>query len=161
MSNENQESFFIAESVVDSLLLFARQWDEGTAEDVVQNALVRLYELYKLAEPPENVAAWLFALVRNESNDRFRRRKKHERLNEDYALSREHWFEPDHESRLDAALVAGQLQRLPLEFREIIVAKIWGELTYEEIAQVTGSSKSTVHRKYVEGLSLLKKMVQK
>ena len=161
MSNENQESFFIAESVVDSLLLFARQWDEGTAEDVVQNALVRLYELYKLAEPPENVAAWLFALVRNESNDRFRRRKKHERLNKDYALSREHWFEPDHESRLDAALVTGQLQRLPLEFREIIVAKIWGELTYEEIAQVTGSSKSTVHRKYVEGLSLLKKMVQK
>jgi len=161
MSNENQESLFIAESVVDSLLLFARQWDEGTAEDVVQNALVRLYELYKLAEPPENVAAWLFALVRNESNDRFRRRKKHERLNEDYALSKEHWFESDHESRLDAALVAGQLQRLPLELREIIVAKIWGELTYEEIAQVTGSSKSTVHRKYVEGLSLLKKMVQK
>ncbi|MCL2304432.1 MAG: sigma-70 family RNA polymerase sigma factor [Planctomycetaceae bacterium] len=158
LQHENQESRFIAESVVDSLLLFARQWDESTAEDVVQNALVKLFEL---AEPPENTTAWLFALVRNESNDRFRRRKKTERLNEDYALSREHWFEPDHESRLDAAVVAGQLQELPLDLREIIVAKIWGELTYEEIAEVTGSSKSTVHRKYVEGLSQLKKMVQK
>jgi RNA polymerase sigma-70 factor (ECF subfamily) len=156
--HENQELRLLAGFAVDSLLLFARQWDESTAEDVVQNALVKLFDL---ETPPENVAAWLFTLVRNESNDRFRRRKKQQRLHEDYALSRQNWFEPNHESRLDAAQVAEQLQTLPLEFREIIVAKIWGDLTYEEIAEMTGSSKSTVHRKYCEGLQLLRKKVQK
>ena len=148
-----EELRLLAESIADSLLLFARQWDTDTAEDVVQNALVKLFDL---ETPPENVAAWLFTLVRNESNDRFRRRKKQQQLSEDYALSRQNWFEPDHESRLDAVIVAEKLQTLPLEYREIIVAKIWGELTYEEIAEMTGSSKSTVHRKYCEGLRLLR-----
>ena len=157
-NHENQELRLLAESAVDSLLLFARQWDADTAEDVVQNALVKLFDAETL---PENVVAWLFTLVRNESNDRFRRRKKQQRFNEDYALIRPNWFEPDHESRLDAAMVAEQLKTLPLELREIIVAKIWGDLTYEEIAEMTGSSKSTVHRKYSEGLRLLRNKVQK
>ena len=157
--HEPQELQFIGESTVDSLLLFARQWDESTAEDVVQNALAKLFD--PATELPENTAAWLFTLVRNESNDRFRQQKKREQLNKDYALTRRNWFEPDHESRLDAELVAGRLEALPFDLREIIVAKIWGDLTYEEIAEMTGLSKSTVHRKYVEGLSQLKAMVQK
>ncbi len=145
------------ESVVDSLLLFARQWDENAAEDVVQNALVKLYELK--TERPENAVAWLFAVVRNESNDRFRKRKTRQKHDENYARSRQNWFEPDHASRLDAEAVAENLQKLPLETRQVIVAKIWGELTYEEIAEMIGSSKSAVHRKYVEGLTQLRKMV--
>ena len=156
-NHENQELRHIAEAAMSSLLLFARQWDESTAEDVVQNALVKLFDAETV---PENVAAWLFTLVRNESNGRFRQRQKQQRLSEDYALSRQNWFEPNHESRLDAALVAEQLQTLPLEFREIIVAKIWGDLTYEEIAAMTGSSKSAVHRKYCEGLHLLRNKVR-
>jgi len=47
------------------------------------------------------------------------------------------------------------LESLDLEYREIIVAKIWGGLTFEEIAAMTGSSRSGVHRKYQEGIRIL------
>jgi len=158
-TQENPEVHRITESVADSLLLFARQWNESAAEDIVQNAMLKLLRTPVLDN--DNIVAWMFTVVRNEANDRFRSRKKRQLLNENYARSRRNWFESDHESRLDAETVAGNLKKLPLDMREIIVAKIWGDLTYEEIAAMVGSSKSTVHRKYVEGLSELRKMVDR
>ncbi|MFG0263502.1 MAG: sigma factor-like helix-turn-helix DNA-binding protein [Novipirellula sp. JB048] len=37
------------------------------------------------------------------------------------------------------------MQALPLEQRETVVARIWGQLSFEEIATLTNSSRSTVH----------------
>ena len=63
------------------------------------------------------------------------------------------WFSP---AEGENELVA-ELQSLPLDCRTVIVAKIWGNLTFEQIAAMLGSSKSSAHRKYNEGLALLKK----
>lgn len=51
---------------------------------------------------------------------------------------------------------AAEALRLPIEEREIIVAHIWGGLTFEQIAGVAGCSSSTAHRLYTRGLSTLK-----
>ncbi len=163
LSFDNRETWEIAESAVDTLLLFARQWDEASAEDVVQTALVRLLRLIEseTAEKPDNVLGWLYAVVRNESINRFRGRRSERKRDQNYAYSQRPWFEPDHESRLDAESVVANLKKLPEETREVIVAKIWGGLSFEGIAELTGTSKSSAHRKYAEGLALLRKMVQK
>ncbi|MGL6196909.1 MAG: RNA polymerase sigma factor, partial [Thermoguttaceae bacterium] len=133
----------------DSLLLFARQWDAETAEDVVQDAIVKYFDktLNENGEKPENSSAWLFTVVRNESISRLRKKKtaqNHERNCKDSASN---WFENSQETQLDAKLVAEKLLFLPHETREIIVAKIWGGLSFDEIAKAFGTSKSSAHRK--------------
>jgi RNA polymerase sigma-70 factor (ECF subfamily) len=45
---------------------------------------------------------------------------------------------------------------LPLDEREVIVAHLWGGLTFEQIAAVAGCSSSTAHRRYAAGLSALR-----
>lgn len=144
-----------------TLLLFARQWNEREAEDIVQTALLKFLAECEKKKTPENPLGWLFSVVRNEAISRLRRRKTQTLHNRLYAGHRPQWFEAAHESRLDAQTVVERLKQLPLEYREIIVAKIWGERSFEEIAALVGSSRSAVHRKYVEGLRLLKSMVQK
>ncbi len=37
---------------------------------------------------------------------------------------------------------------------------IWGEMTFEQIASITGKSRSTTHRCYVEGLSELRQKLK-
>ena len=48
-----------------ALVLYARQW-AAAPEDVVQDAFLRLVEARR---PPDDPAAWLFAVVRNRAMD--------------------------------------------------------------------------------------------
>ena len=70
------------------------------------------------------------------------------------------WFQiqnvPIASEPLDPETVAAELRSLPLDEREVIVAHLWGGLTFEEIAQVTGRSASTAHRLYGAGLSTIR-----
>jgi RNA polymerase sigma-70 factor (ECF subfamily) len=133
-----------------ALRLYARQWNCG-GDDLVQNAFMRLAQQ---ASPPEQVLPWLYRVVRNEAltaqRAAARRRRREER-----AGSPESWFDAT-ENRLDADEVAGWLAELPLELREVIVAKVWGGLTFEEIAALVGCSPPTTHRRYHTGLAQLR-----
>ena len=111
----------------------------------------------RLAEPPQDPVAWLFAAVRNGSNHHLRVRKAAQMPRE-----RARWRRKDRGSARRKArdeLVA-ELQSLPFDYRTVIVAKIWGNLTFEQIAAMTGSSRSSAHRKYNEGLALLKRKLE-
>ena len=59
-------------------------------------------------------------------------------------------------SHLDVEAATAALQTLPVEQREIIVAHLWGGLTFEQIAELTATSSSTAHRWYLAGLSSLR-----
>src|SRR5262249_37026256 len=58
--------------------------------------------------------------------------------------------------RLDASEIACSLAELPLEQREVIVARIWGGLGFEEIAVLMECSVATAHRRYLAGLERLR-----
>ena len=60
---------------------------------------------------------------------------------------------------LDAALASEALAKLPLEQREVIVAHLWGGLTFEQIAELTGGSAATAWRRYGAGLAELRTLM--
>jgi RNA polymerase sigma-70 factor (ECF subfamily) len=132
-----------------ALRLYARQW--GTSgDDFVQEAFLALARQPSLPEP---LAPWLYRVVRNEAlqanrQDNRRRRREAER---DAA---EAWFSHA-DDQLDAAEAMRLLTELPLELREVIVARIWGGLTFEEIAGLVGCSLATAQRRYQVGLAQL------
>jgi RNA polymerase sigma-70 factor (ECF subfamily) len=133
-----------------ALELYARQWCI-CPEDVVQEAFLKLSR--QAAEPPL-VAAWLYRVVRNaavSAGRSERRRQFHESV-----ASREGWFAEDPAGRLDAAALTVALRSLAPDEREVIVAHLWGGLTFEEIAEVSGSSAATAHRRYASGLNELR-----
>jgi len=134
-----------------ALVLYARQWTDAP-EDVVQEALLSLVRQNPL---PENVVGWLYRAVRNEALSAARAAGRRHRR-EKAASRRECWFCPADEDRLDARAVTEALVELPVEQRETIVARLWGGLSLEEIAELTGSSTSTVHRRYHSGLAALR-----
>jgi RNA polymerase sigma factor (sigma-70 family) len=135
-----------------ALVLYARQWC-STPEDVVQEAFLAL-----VREPvvPENAVGWLYRVVRNRAlnaSRAFGRRQRHEA---EAAHRGEPWLVASEGDRLDAVAAARALEALPGEERETIVARLWGSLSFEEIAQLTGSTMSTVHRRYHHGLATLR-----
>jgi RNA polymerase sigma-70 factor (ECF subfamily) len=135
-----------------ALVLFARQWC-ATPEDVVQLAFVKLAAL---PQPPANAAAWLYRVARNAalSAGRAERRRRH---HESAAAARTPiWFTAPEMTGVDAEAATAALEALPPEQHEVIVAHLWGGLTFEQIAEVVGGSSSTAHRWYVAGLTALR-----
>ncbi len=129
------------------LVLYARQWTDGFAEDVVQEAFIRLL---RESPTPRSPKAWLYRVVRNLAIDHSRR------ANRTTALVDHDWFEPED----DTAEISESLRQLDDDIREIVVSKIWGNLTFREIADLTGRPISSVHYDYQQGLARLKELLQ-
>jgi RNA polymerase sigma-70 factor (ECF subfamily) len=139
-----------------TLVLYARQWC-ASAEDVVQEAFVKLAAQRK---PPDNIAAWLYRVVRNGALTAVRAERRRRRHESAAALQVPSWFTPTESARLDSETATRALQELPLELRETLVAHLWGGLTFEQIGELTGVSSSTAHRRYLAGLSALRERLR-
>ncbi len=134
-----------------ALVLYARQWC-AAAEDVVQEALVKLAGQRVL---PRNVPAWLYRVVRNGAISAARAESRRRRHEAEAAQARP-WFQADTDAVMDSETATLALRQLPLEQREIIVAHLWGGLSFEDAGQLAGCSSSTAHRRYLAGLALLR-----
>src|SRR6266496_3240748 len=103
-----------------ALTLLARQWC-GAAEDVVQEAFVRLA---RQKDRPSDPVAWLYRVVRNGAITAGRaesRRRRHEQVAGTAARG---WFADEADAMIDAQAAADALARVPLDEREIIVAHV-------------------------------------
>ncbi len=142
----------LIETHAPALELFAKQWCDDPA-DVVQTAFVRLIEQ---TEQPDRPTAWLYCVVRNAAlmqRRSERRRRNHEGNHSGLAAD---WFEPSPGDGLDSAAATQALQEIADECREAVIARLWGGLTFEEIGEMTGTSSSTAHRRYLDGLDQLR-----
>ena len=141
------------------LLLFARQWvpTPADAEDVVQTAFVKFWQRRPDAHPEHYPL--LYAAVRTCALD-FRRsgeRRTRREANPAVDVLREDATCFDHgvEQREDAALLESALRELPAEQREVVILRVWGGLTFAEIATALDQSINTItsrHRYALEAL---------
>ena len=142
------------------LLLFARQQSRrpDEAEDLLQEAFVRIWRLYgHTGEAPGLVyrAIRRLAIDWARSIDRRQARENRVALESPLALSFERTLEQD--ERKQALLRA--VERLPDQQKEVVILKIWGELTFDEIARTLDESLNTVASRYRYALQKLKNLV--
>lgn len=137
------------------LLLFARQWlrSSADAEDVVQEAFVRFWRRNHNIEN----RALLYATVRSIALDFVRRDSRRARREADASSETAGSVEPQFEQLDDPQPLATALERLPLDQREVLVMKIWDELTFAEIAAALGISQNTAASRYRYALGALRK----
>ncbi len=134
-----------------ALELFARGWCD-TPEDVVQEALVRLMRERPL---PDRPVAWMYRAVRRRAITASRaaaRRRRHETA----AGGRIDWFEPSVGEAIDSEAATAALAKLADADREIVVARLWGGLSFQEISELVDCSSSAAHRRYTAALAQLR-----
>jgi RNA polymerase sigma factor (sigma-70 family) len=126
------------------LTLFARQWCSNP-DDAVQEALI---DLVKLPQTPDSVSAWLFQVVRNKALTQSRSERRRANHQSSAAEQKQAWFEDDPSVGLDGEVVAGLLAGLPELERLIVTSRVWGELSFAEIAELVDRPVTTVFRIY-------------
>jgi RNA polymerase sigma-70 factor (ECF subfamily) len=146
------------------LLLFARQWcsDTADAEDVVQTAFVKFWK----RQPDAQREHWplLYAAVRSTALDHLRGTERRVRREAEPTVSvlREDdtFFDHAVQQHENAALVDGALRELSADQRQILVLRIWGGLTFAEIAATLGESINTVASRYRYALEAMRRQLK-
>ena len=127
------------------------------AEDAVQAAFVRI------AQQPRAFAAarlpwpYLLRVVRNEGLKIVQKKQRRASAAVADAESVDEVLVEHEES---AAVVRSALERLPQEQAEVVVLKIWEEMTFAEIAEVTSESLNTVASRYRYALDKLSRSLE-
>lgn len=142
-----------------TLVLLARQWvaSRADAEDVVQEAFVRFWRSRERIDDP---TAYLYACVKHCALDR--QRGQHRRCRRELATAR-----PEAESLLVApveqderrVVIEAALGSLPENQAEVLVLKIWGGLSFPQIAAALGISVNTAASRYRYALAKLREQL--
>ena len=134
-----------------TLALYARRWTDQP-DDCVQEALV---ELAGQRVIPDNPVAWLFTVVGRRAISAAR---KSQRRRKYVAAAAELTAADQSEAGGDigAEEVFAALDTLPDEQRDVIIARVWGELVFEELGKLLGVSTATAQRKYEAALAALR-----
>ena len=117
------------------------------AEDASQEIFLRAYTRLASFDRQRRFSTWLLSVGSNYCIDRLRRRRFSWATLDDTAFalpSKERSPERialDHEQQ---GIVQRALQQLPENYRMITVLRYWSDLSYEEIAKVTGLPESTI-----------------
>jgi len=117
--------------------------DATSADDLVQDALVRLITAQERFIPGSSFKAWAFTVIRNRFVDQYRRKR--------YADSRQ--SELNGAERIQAAPQDSVMEfrdmtcafwELPAAFREVLILVGVHDLSYEEAAEIIGCPIGTV-----------------
>ena len=143
------------------LLLFARQKarSEADAQDLVQEAIVECWQ--RSGDGPPALPL-VFTTIHRRAID-FARREDRRANREQLAASDETqiWFDVDVENQEFSCVIQSALAELPVEQREVITLKVWGEMTFAEIAGALGIPANTAASRYRYGLSELRKRTRR
>jgi RNA polymerase sigma-70 factor (ECF subfamily) len=138
-----------------ALVMFARQWvySRADAEDVVQEAFVRFWRSRdRVLEP----VGYLYACVKRCALDW--RRTHRRRMHREQAAARpeaEPLFRDPVEHAERRMLIERALITLPDDQREVLVMRIWGDLTFPQIAAALGIPANTASSRYRYALARL------
>jgi RNA polymerase sigma-70 factor (ECF subfamily) len=131
-----------------SLLQYTQKFtgDLETARDVVQESFIKLcrQKPEKVGDPP---GAWLYRVCRNRALDIYRGRVRRKETSDESLpeiMSTECGPEEDAMARDRKQLVSELLQELTPQQREIVRLKFIDDLSYREIAEITGLKTSNV-----------------
>jgi RNA polymerase sigma-70 factor, ECF subfamily len=143
------------------LLLFARQQTscEADAQDLVQEAVVESWRRQSQGDPPP--LGCVYATIRHRAVDLARRDgRRAAREVAAHLDGPQHWFDSGVEERERNLLIQKAMSNLAANYRDVVTLKVWGGLTFVEIAQALEIPANTAASRYRYGLIELRKLTK-
>jgi RNA polymerase sigma-70 factor (ECF subfamily) len=119
--------------------------DASLADDLVQDCIERALRKQQLFDESRNLRTWLFTILRNLYISGLRRSSRNSaHKSVDDLISGEDAVRPEQETRLALSDIAVALDRLPPAHREVLLLVALEDMSYREVAEVTGVPVGTV-----------------
>jgi RNA polymerase sigma-70 factor (ECF subfamily) len=117
--------------------------DRQRAKDVVQETFLKIRQSSCQIRQGESFKSWIFRIARNECLMEIRRHRRNSQLD----LNSVWQEETPHDRYVDlerTEIVNGLLDSLKHDYREVLILRAYEDLSYAEIAAITGDTESSV-----------------
>lgn len=144
----------------------------GDAEDLVQETLLKAYKSFDRFERGTNAKAWLFKIMTNTFINTYRARQKEstsvsfDEIDDSYLHSQITGMssesgnpEKDFFNKILDSDVVAAIEKLPEEFRMVVVLAFNEGFAYQEIADILGIQVGTVKSRLHRGRKILQKLL--
>ena len=128
------------------------------ANDAVQETLVKAYRAIASFNPGRPVLPWLSRICSNCCVDILRQKRQSDTIEKyEYALTSTDDLEGDAVADVDNALIMRAINRLPRNYREIVVMRHFRDMEVTEIAEALHKPEGTVKSWLFRARALLRK----
>jgi len=129
-----------------------------TAEDLTSLVFVKALEKinnFKIDET-SSFQAWLYQIARNTVIDYYRTDKKQINIEDVWDLAQDEDFEFDLDTKMQLEEIKKHLANLKSKQRDIVIMRVWQEMSYKEIAAIMGESEANCKMIFSRALVKLK-----
>lgn len=137
--------------------VYYKTYHRETAEDLVSAVFMKVLENingYKANRG--SFSAWLYGIARHTVVDHFRALRPTVQIEDVWDLADPENLEVDFDAREKLEAVKKYLAKFKPAHREIIMMRLWGELSYREISEIVGTSEANCKMIFSRGVSRLR-----
>lgn len=131
----------------------------ASADDLVQDTIVKAWTHIDKFQPGTNLRAWLFTILRNTFYSAHRKTRR-EVSDPDGIHAARRATKPEHDGRLAMNDFRAAFEKLPDEQREALILVGASGFSYEEAAEMTGVAVGTVKSRANRGRKRLAELLQ-
>ena len=147
-------------------LAFRMTGSYSDADDLTQEIFIRAYQKLQQFDQDKKFFTWLYTLGINLIRNHLKKKAKDvanhtmDRRFPEPQTKGDESREGDFPSEDSMRRLDENMQKLPVDLREAIILKFYQDLTFEEVAAITGDSLSAVKMRVYRGLEKLKQLME-
>jgi len=137
--------------------IYYKTWHKETTEDLTSLVFMKALEhISSYNEKKSSFKTWLLRIARNTVIDHWRQKKETVDLEQAFELADDSHVEIDFDIKDQLEKIKKELELLPEKQKEVTVMRVWQQLSYQEISEITGSSEASCKMMFSRSIKLLK-----
>ena len=136
--------------------IYFKTYHKETAEDLTSQTFMKaLNKIHLFNNKKGKFSSWIYRIARNQVIDYYRTRRHTVDIQDIWDIAGSENVEIDIQNKHQMEEVRDYLQQLKPEQRDIVIMRVWQELSYKEISEILGKTESSCKMVFSRAISRL------
>lgn len=133
--------------------VYYKVFDREAAEDIVADTFLKAFDRIGGYDSEKgSFSSWLYRIARNSVIDQYRSKQETANIEDAFDLGFEDRLPEKIDAKESFRQISEYLKTLSPKQREIIILRVWNDLSYKEIAEIVGGSEGAAKMMFLRSI---------
>jgi RNA polymerase sigma factor (sigma-70 family) len=139
--------------------IYYKTFHKETAEDLTSQTFLKVLKNINSVDPEKSFRSWLYKVAQNTVLDHYRTQRMTSDIDDLWDLSDDTDIVLEVDDADSVRTLKKHLNTLPQSDRDIILMRVWQELSYKEIAEIVGKTEASCKMSYSRSIKKLRALL--